>query len=41
MVTVVVPEVVPVAGVNEVMVGAGALNLKLLAEVAVPPTVVT
>ena len=27
MVTVVVPEVVPVAGVNEVMVGTGATNL--------------
>ncbi len=27
MVTVVVPEVVPVAGVNEVIVGTGALNL--------------
>ncbi len=41
MVTVVVPEVVPVAGVNEAMVGTGATNLKLPTEVAVPPTVVT
>ncbi len=41
MVTVVVPEVVPVTGVNEVMVGTGATNLKSELAVAVPPAVVT
>ncbi len=41
MVTVVVPEVVPVVGVNEVIVGTGATNLKSVPEVPVPPAVVT
>ena len=41
MVTVVVPEVVPVAGVNEVMVGTGATNLKSLGTVPVPPAEIT
>ena len=41
MVTVVVPEVVPVAGVNEVIVGDGGHELVVRAAVAVPPAVVT
>ncbi len=41
IVTVVVPDVVPVVGVNEVSVGAGATNLKSEPEVPVPPAVVT
>ena len=40
-VTVTPPLVVPVPGVNEVMVGMGATYLKWLVDVAVPPTVVT
>ena len=41
MVTVVVPELGPVVGVNEVTVGAEALNLYTELDVAVPPAVVT
>ena len=41
MVTVVVPEVVPVVGVNEVIVGDGGHKLEVGAEVPVPPAVVT
>ncbi len=41
MVTVVVPDVVPVVGVNEVIVGTEALNLKSVVAVTVPPAVVT
>ena len=41
MVTVVVPEGVPVVGRNEVIVGTGATNFYLVATVPVPPAVVT
>jgi hypothetical protein len=40
-VNVVPPPVGPVTGVNEVMVGTGAMYRKLPLEVAVPPGVVT
>jgi hypothetical protein len=41
IVTVVPPVVVPVPGVNEAMVGAGAVYLKSLDDVRVPPLVTT